>query len=256
MSVETEGGPKSVIGGDAALLVRDEANGGPVEPTPSRRRFHTIHTVLRERIALLIYPPGTQLDIEQLAGEFAVSRTPIRTVLQRLEYQGLVTTKHGVGTTVTEVDFEHLREATEFRIRLAELIGDLRPLPPTPSAIERLTEAREDCLALIGKPDLEAFGRIDIRLHEAVCSVIGHSLLRQSYDELYYRTTRMWVYFLPKLDWGEEVRLFLGDIDAVLRALQRGDARGVGFEIRNAVSAALYRLAELIRAAETTSSEI
>jgi len=121
--------------------------------------------------------------------------------------------------------------------------------------IESLTRARADCQALLGRPDLEAFGRIDIRLHQAVCSVIGHSLLRQSYDELYYRTARMWVYFLPKLDWDEEVTLFLGDIDSVLHALQRGDPRGVGFEIRNAVSAALYRLGELIRAAESTSSD-
>jgi DNA-binding GntR family transcriptional regulator len=241
---------------DDALLALDQTIGEPVPPTPSRRRFHAIHTALRERIALLIYPPGTRLDVDQLAGEFTVSRTPIRTVLQRLEYQGLVTTKHGVGTTVTEVDFEHLREATEFRMRLAELIGELQPLPPRPATIERLTEAREDCRKLRGRPDLEAFGRIDIRLHEAVCSVIGHSLLRQSYDELYYRTVRMWVYFLPKLDWDEEVTLFLGDIDAVLRALRQGDPRGVGFEIRNAVSAALYRLGELIRAAETTASDI
>jgi len=256
MSVETGSGPKSNADGETALLSRDETNGEPVPPTPSRRRFHAIHTAMRERIALLTYPPGTRLDVNQLAGEFRVSRTPIRTVLQRLEYQGLVTTKHGVGTTVTEVDFEHLREATEFRMRLAELIGDLQPLSPNPVAIERLSEAREDCLKLLGRPDLEAFGRIDISLHEAVCSVIGHSLLRQSYDELYYRTVRMWVYFLPELDWDEEVTLFLGDIDAVLRALRRGDLRAVGFEIRNAVSAALYRLGELIRAAETTSSDI
>jgi len=256
MSVETGSGPKVSSSSDAAALAFGETNGGPARPTPSRRRFHAIHTVLRERIALLSYPPGTRLDVDQLAGEFAVSRTPIRTVLQRLEYQGLVATRHGVGTTVTEVDFEHLREATEFRMRLAELIGDLQPLPPSPEAVARLAGARADCLAMLGHPDLEAFGRIDIRLHEAVCSVIGHSLLRQSYDELYYRTARMWVYFLPKLDWDEEVTHFLGDIDAVLRALQRGDPRAAGFEIRNAVSAALYRLGELIRAAESIPGDI
>jgi DNA-binding GntR family transcriptional regulator len=254
MSVEAGSGSKSNTDGDGVLLAPDYLNGDPVEPTPSRRRFHAIHTALRERIALLIYPPGTRLDVDQLTGEFKVSRTPIRTVLQRLEYQGLVTTKHGVGTTVTEVDFERLREATVFRLRLAELIGDMQPLAPSPAVIEDLAEAREDCRALLGHPDLAGFGRIDIRLHQAVCSVIGHSLLRQSYDELYYRTARMWVYFLPELDWDEEVTLFLGDIDSVLRALRRGDTRGVGFEIRNAVSAALFRLSELIRAAEAAPS--
>lgn len=251
--IEREAVPDSVA--EATAAADNLLGGDGAKATPSRRRFHAIHRVLRERIALLHYPPGTRLDIAQLSGEFSVSRTPIRTVLQRLEYQGLVATTHGVGTTVTQVDFEHLREATEFRMRLAELIGELQPLAPHPAVIDSLMIAREDCKALLGGPDLEAFGRIDIRLHEAVCSVVGHSLLRQTYDELYYRTVRMWVYFMPELDWHDEVAIFRADIDATLRAMQRGDTRAVGFAVRNAVSAALFRLSELMRDAESQPAD-
>lgn len=225
--------------------LRDHFFANRADSSPSRQRFQSIYRTLRERITLLRYPPGKKLDIDRLAEEFEVSRTPIRSVLQRLEYQGLVVTRHGVGTTVTGVGFEHLREATVFRMRLAELIGELSPLAPQASAVEAMQNALEGCQALRGRQDLEEFGRIDIQVHECICSVIGHPLLYQVYDELYYRTARMWSYFLPRLDWASEIEIFQGDIEAQMRTMQRGDIRGVGFLVRNAVSAAVIRFADI-----------
>lgn len=212
------------------------------ESTPARRRFLAIHHVMRERIALLHYPPGSRLDVDALSREFGVSRTPIRSVLQRLEYEGLVVTRHGVGTRVTEVDFPHLREATEFRMRLAELIGELSPLPPSAQCLERLERARDACRDLKERFDKEGFARVDLEVHECVCSLIGHPQLFEVYDELYYRTARMWFALLPRLDWQEEISVFLEDIELQLRALRRGDVRGVGFLVRNALSAVLHRV--------------
>ena len=100
------------------------------DTSPWRLRFNTIHATLRERITLLTYPPGTRLDLDGLAEEFKVSRTPIRNVLQRLERDGLVLTRHGVGTTVTEVDLNHVREAMLLRMHLAEMIGNIQPRLP------------------------------------------------------------------------------------------------------------------------------
>ncbi|MEZ5590804.1 MAG: GntR family transcriptional regulator [Gammaproteobacteria bacterium] len=214
--------------------------------TPARQRFHEIHYLIRQRIALLQYPPQTRLDIDKLATEFKVSRTPIRTVLQRLEYQGLVVTRHGVGTTVSDIDFEHLREAVIFRLRLAELIGELSPLDPAPEVINDLATARADCQQLLAQPpNLEAFGRIDIRVHESICSLIGNAHLRQIYDDLYYRTVRIWFHFLPRLNWQDEIAIFLRYIEDQLVAMQRGDTRAVGFLIRNAVSGVVIRLDHL-----------
>ena len=220
------------------------------DTSPTRRRFHDIHRALRRRIALLEYPPGTRLNVDELAGEFKVSRTPIRSVLQRLEYQGLVITRHGVGTTVTDIDFSHLREATVFRMRLAELIGELSPRAPSPEVIQTLAQACEECRHLFDHMDLKTFGRIDISLHEGICSLIGNSLLLQVYDDLFYRTIRMWTYFLPQRDWHSEVSFFLAHIEATHQAMQRDDTRAVGFLVRNAVSAAVIRLDDLLSMGE------
>lgn len=220
--------------------------------TPSQRRFQAIFHIIRERITLLEYPPATILDIDALAAEFDVSRTPIRSVLQQLAYHGLVVSRHGVRTSVAPIDFEKLREAKAFRSHLAELIGVLTPLTPGPAAIEAMSEAEAECRDLIEHPDLETFARIDIKVHEAICSLIGNRQLLLVYDDLYYRTARVWFYFLPKLDWRQEVSIFHQDIAARRSAMERGDTKAVGFLTRNAVSAVLVRLDSLISQIERT----
>lgn len=209
----------------------------------ARQRLTLIHDTVRERIALLLYPPGTQLDIDALAAEFGVSRTPIRSALQRLEYEGLLVTRHGVGTRVAEIDFGHVQETAAFRMRLAELIGELSPCAPTPQGVAALRAARDACAALLSRVDVQGFGRVDLQVHACVCDLIGHPQLRQVYDALYYRTARIWTHLLPSLCWEEEVTVFLADIDLLLQAMERGDVRGVGFVTRNALAAMLYRLA-------------
>lgn len=229
----------------------------PFEPatTPSQRRFQAIYLTLRERITLLDYAPGTALDIDALAEQFGVSRTPMRSVLQQLAYHGLVVSRHGVRTAVAAVDFDTLREALHFRSRLAELIGVISPKPPGAAATEALQEAERLCSTLLEHPDHRRFGQVDMGVHEAICSLIGNRHLLQTYDDLYFRTVRAWFYFLPQLDWREEVELFRTDIAATRRAMAIGDVTAVGFITRNAVSSVLIRLDSLIRQTETASAE-
>ena len=48
-------------------------------------RRANLHQVLRQRICLLDYAPGTRLSETDLAQEFGTSRTPLRRALARLE---------------------------------------------------------------------------------------------------------------------------------------------------------------------------
>lgn len=223
---------------------------GPVsdavsDASPWRARFYLIYTQLRERIVLLHYPPGARLDIDALASGFGISRTPIRSVLQQLEREGLAMTRHGVGTAVTEIDFADLREATQLRMYLCELIGQLDPRPPADGMLATLDRLQGECDALPAELDFEGFARIDMRLHDCKCGLIGNQPLRRIYDELYYRTARMWFFFLPRLDWREEVAALGDDIRLVRRALARGDVAAMGYLTRNAISDGLFRIGDL-----------
>jgi GntR family transcriptional regulator len=62
-----------------------------------------VDQILRTRISAGEYEPGTRLPSEiELASNLGVSRTTIRTVLARLESQGVITRKHGDGTYVNK----------------------------------------------------------------------------------------------------------------------------------------------------------
>ncbi|SRR5579885_3422659 len=49
-----------------------------------------VHSVLQRRILQGTLRPGERVDLDVIAGELAVSRTPVRTALRQLESEGLV----------------------------------------------------------------------------------------------------------------------------------------------------------------------
>ncbi len=217
-----------------------------IDGSPWRKRFDVIYNKLRERITLLQYQPGVRLDIDALASEFGVSRTPIRSVLQRLENEGLAITRHGIGTTITPINVEHVRKTMQLRISLAELTGTLSPIQPDEELFLKLEKLQRECRLISKKPTAEEFASIDIQLHECKCRLIGNEVLRRIYDELYYRTTRLWFYLLPQMDTALECSIVADDVNKTLSALRRGDVKAVGFITRNFNSAGLFRIDEIL----------
>ena len=201
---------------------------------PARRetqteRFNRIYKAIRERISLLEYAPGAVLNEGLLAQEFGVSRTPIRSVLQRLSYEGLVTTRNGIGTIVTEVDVKTFKDIYALRMRLAEDMGVLSPVSPRPEVLEELRRLLQRARDL-GKaaPDYTAYARLCNDLHEQLLQLSGNLVLREITDLLYYRAARVWLAFLPNVDWKEALRNLESEIADTIRALEMDDMQGVG----------------------------
>jgi DNA-binding GntR family transcriptional regulator len=197
-------------------------------------RFDRIYKTIRERISLLEYAPGAVLNEGLLAEEFGVSRTPVRSVLQRLNYEGLVTTRNGVGTIVTEVDVETFKDIYALRMRLAEDLGVLSPLAPRPDVLDALRRLQARAQALRnGSPDHTAYARLCNALHEQLLELSGNMVLREITDLLYYRAARVWLAFLPNIDWEAELRNLESEIAETIRALEFEDFQGVGYVRRH-----------------------
>lgn len=199
---------------------------------------------------LLEYPPGSRLDVDALAREHDVSRTPVRSVIQRLEQEGLAVTRHGVGTTVAEIDFSQINAAMQFRMHLALLIGTLDPRPAREGVAEHIEQLARDFAGLTEPEFHKEFARFDVQLHDWKCELIGNNLLRRTYDQMYYRTVRAWFHFLPRMSWETERDNLLQDMTQTVSAIRRGDIVAVGFVTRNAISAGLLRLHDLIEEVE------
>ncbi len=210
-------------------------------------RFERIYVAIRERICLLEYPPGTLLNEALLADEFEVSRTPVRNVLQRLNYEGLLETRNGVGTIVSEVDIKTFRDIYELRMRLAELMGDLSPARPSPGTIEALRDLCDRVDTLGKKPtDLTAYARLCNELHALIIAQIGNDSLREMTDLLYYRAARTWLSYLENLDWQGEMQILHRECSEILLAMEIDDMRGVGNARRQFLYMTLARISRYL----------
>ncbi|MDH3235904.1 MAG: GntR family transcriptional regulator [Alphaproteobacteria bacterium] len=230
-----------------AMTAKQTATSSVQQRESQTERFDRIYKGIRERICLLDYRPGALLNEGHLAEEFGVSRTPVRNVLQRLNYEGLVETRNGVGTIVTDLNFKTFKDIYELRMRLAEMTGALSPTAPTPEILNDLKRLRTGVeMMKEGPADHRSYAHLCNELHELLLDLIGNQALREMTDLLYYRAARIWLTFLHNLDWREETEIMWHEICEILRALEIGDMRGVGNARRQYLYMTLTRISRYL----------
>jgi DNA-binding GntR family transcriptional regulator len=179
-----------------------------------------IHERLREQILLLDLPSGSRLREEKLAEHFGVSRTPIRHVLDRLEFEGLVEQVPGAGARVSHLDTKALRDVWAVRLKVAEIVADFVRLPARPEILDRLTNIRSELAAVAKSRDIRALGALYNRYHQVMLDVMSNDALVRIHDLLYVQTARVWMQFMPEMDFDVEIRVMREEIDQTLRALK------------------------------------
>jgi DNA-binding GntR family transcriptional regulator len=215
--------------------------------------FPTLYETIRTRIYLLEYPPGEALKEEKLAEEFGVSRTPVRRVLHRLEFEGLVTSKRGIGTLVTSVDVKELKEVYAFRLKLAKLAGELSSPRVTEDNIGALDHLLERTDGMRNHYDPKALALLYLEFHNEMMSLITNQPLRKIYDQLFHQTARVWLQILPDLDWEEEVQAVYEEIRDVIKALHADDIRTLASVRRNHLAMILHRFNQYLGGADRES---
>lgn len=134
-----------------------------------------IYPVLRDEIVSLKLRPGDMLGENPLAERFGVSRTIIRSVLQRLEENGFVDIIPHVGTQVTGIDldevnsFIYLRVAVESAV-LRDFLSIYTPLQQEEMrshlvTLEQMVARLPDKTALTEDYTTDCL-REDLRFHE------------------------------------------------------------------------------------------
>jgi len=211
-------------------------------PSISRGRFERVYTIIRNRICLLEYAPGARLGEEELAREFGVSRTPIRRVLSRLESEGLLESRHGVGTFVTTVDFDSLMQVYQLRMELAVLIGRLDPIPRSEEDLDRVRALLKKCDDMVQAPDSKTIALINMEFFQELADMIGNPQLKEISERLYYLTHRIWLTSVPSLNLRDEVVVFRREIADILAAMEIGDLEAVGHIRRSHISMSVKRM--------------
>ncbi|MDE4134326.1 GntR family transcriptional regulator [Phaeobacter sp. QD34_3] len=193
----------------------------------ARDRFELMHREIRDRICLLDYAPGTRLSEIELAEEFGVSRTPLRRVLARLEDEGLVQSVHGVGTFVTDVNLDALAQTYQLRMELAGMMGHVMPLPPDDTLLTEFRALSARSKSLLQTPAARDFAQLITDFFRATLKLTSNMQLRLISERLYYQTARIWLTSVSEsvIDLEEEMRIFDGELDTLIGALETRDLR-------------------------------
>jgi DNA-binding GntR family transcriptional regulator len=237
------------------IVERPDETAASPRQTPSRARFERLYRTLRDRICLFEYPPGGRLSEEELAEEFAISRTPIRRVLGRLEADGLIEARHGVGHIVTGVRLDELHQIFHLRMELAVLVGRLSPTPRSPEDIDRIRALIARCDALSKEPEFKAFSRLNMDFFSEISAMTGNQPLREINERLYFQTTRIWLQMMPRLDLPEEFSMFRREMEDFLGAVETGDLEAVGHIRRAHISMSFARMMRYARPSPSSAVE-
>ncbi|MBP2236117.1 DNA-binding GntR family transcriptional regulator [Sinorhizobium kostiense] len=201
-----------------------------------------IHDLLRDRICLLEYRPGAMLRENDIAGEFNVSRTPVREALQRLSIEGLVEVRNGIGTFVTTLDQEQLREVFGIRVEMSRLFGRIDTREVTAADVAILEALLTRSRVLMDKFDVHEHWRINHRLHFAISDLVLNKTFLEMWHNLYFRAARVW-YDVSRDIWPEAVGLLQLEINDLLTAARENDIEAIGYVKRNYINFCWKRIA-------------
>lgn len=168
--------------------VRTEKSPADRRPRGRMTRAEDVYHRLRTDILELNLRPGDQLDEDQLASSYGVSRTPVREALRRLGADGLVTLRPHRGAYVSEISLREIWEIEQV-CELVEPFAARRAAGQMPSTI--VAELREEMNELdIDNPQRDDYIRymqLDVRFHNAILDAAGNTIMRDMVTHLYRR---------------------------------------------------------------------
>ena len=208
----------------------------------SEERYEAIYEDIREKICLLEFPPGSALREEMLAEQYGVSRTPIRRVLKSLEFDELVTHTPGAGVVVTTIDVKSLRDVYKLRLKIAEFVGEMMSTRVDDGDLEQLENILSNCQPMRDQFDPKQLARLYNDFDEIMRGLITNRPLKRIQDQLFHKTARVWLDFLPVLNWEEEVDFVCEEISDVVDALRAVNLQQVAAIRRNHMSLLVERL--------------
>lgn len=187
-----------------------------------------MYQILRERILYMEYHPGQILNENVLAQEFQVSRSPVRNVLNRLEWEQLVRIIPRTGSMVTEIEFNKIMHVFQVRFECEVLEIQLAANQLDDSHLMVLKQIKERCAVLFDNKDRKAMAAVDTDLRNLIHDAAGNPVLREISDRLYTQTFRLWYGAMDKGDWNEEVTSMVEEIGTLCNLIHARDTKAMG----------------------------
>ena len=162
--------------------------------------------------------PGDRLRETELASRIALSRTPIREAIKRLETEGVVTHKPQVGAVIKTLSQQEIVELYEMRIMLETSASSM--------AAKHASEAETRTLMTLNTKMLEArldsykVAELNRQFHICIVNAARNRYLANSYKNL---STILVILGHTTLTTPERVKSVFIQHQAIIDALSKGD---------------------------------
>lgn len=210
----------------------------PEKIATSQLKYRTAPEVVAEYIRDAIYRnelrPGQQLQQEELAVKFGISRIPVRDALRQLQGEGLVELYPNRGAFVSNPGVEELREVFSLRILLETYALRIAVPNFTKPELELCASLLAQLESIANRAD---WSRTDQEFHAALYAPCRQTRTLNLIDNLRGSVNRFYYLYLSPESYGPDC---LKEHRQILRACQKRDADGavamLEKHLRNALS--------------------
>lgn len=222
------------------------------DPDPDEGRSLGTYRKLRELIVRGRLAPGSRIVERELAERLDVSRTPVRSAIQRLRQEGyIVSTGNGKRSenAVAPLTREDARE-------LLYILGTLEGLAASRCAEtdeETRRELAEELATVNGKlreaaeqdpPDRQGILTLDERFHATYVEAGAGSRLRSFHEMVRPQKERYLRFYMGGLV--NEIETSIGEHEVIVDAIRRGDPEAAGEAVEATWKNGAKRLADVI----------
>ena len=164
------------------------------------------------------YSPGSRLNVEQLARDLGISRTPIWEAVRRLEQEGLVKNIPKRGVFLVELTRKAAIELYSVREVLEGMAARLAVQRISDKALEKMEKLVQEQEKIVAEEDLVAYSKSDFEFHAQIYAACDNGILREMLESIKEKLRPIDMRITPIL-----TELF-NDHQMIVRAMRLRDA--------------------------------
>lgn len=174
---------------------------------------------LKEAIINKVFFPGNRLIEEDIVRETGVSRTSVRTALNRLRYEGIVEGTPNRGMMVTRFHPNDIKSVFQIRESLEVGAFSLAIERISPAAVDRMREYNEELCKVSENFSISDFVKYNRSFHWEIALASGNRYYQKYLDEVYNTIAVCLLFYNSSMDDQRSVKLH----EDLIRAIEEKD---------------------------------
>ena len=156
-----------------------------LEKNPFAKLSEVVTQILYDQIVVLDIPPASKLNINQIATDLGISRTPVVEAINRLQAIGFVETRpKASGFYVTDMNLLDMIDLYDARTAIECEAAALCADKASPEAVAQMDSLATEFKKAVPRMDGKRLKETDMPFHKLIVESSGNKYLIRSYNEL------------------------------------------------------------------------